>query len=149
MRRLALVLPILALAACEAPMSGPAGPGPDVAMTPFTWKANTPIATRGYDINQCELQGRGLEIGATDAQIAAATASVDEDTRTARVNSCLAQKGYTVTEVPVCRPADYGRGTFMQRPETLPPLETIVCADPSAGGFVSTQPMTMASSAPM
>lgn len=137
MRHIALVPLLFAVAACDVSVPQATRPA-DVAMTPFTWKANTPIATRAYDINECELAGRGLGIGATETEIAMASAETDPAQVAASVRRCLENRGYTVTEKPVCTNADYSRGSFVRRPDILPPLESIICVDPDAGGFVTT-----------
>lgn len=132
-----IAIPLLAftLAACTSPMSLQQRSGP-VAKTPFTWKADTLILTRRNDIFECELAGRGLTPGATEAEVAAATAASDPERVAAFVSRCLANKGYTQVDMPVCTRADYNRGSFVVRPDVLPPLERIRCADPTRGGFI-------------
>ncbi|MHA3980421.1 hypothetical protein ACW9UR_22345 [Halovulum sp. GXIMD14794] len=146
MRKILGALPVAALllSACTPPGTTPGGSQEPVATTPFTYKANTPLVTRAYDINECELAGRGLPPNASQEQIAAASASSDPAQVEAFVKQCLGNKGYTVTELPVCRPSDYERGTLVVRPNVQPALDSIICLDPSQGGMLTTQPPTTA-----
>ncbi|MSU92163.1 hypothetical protein GE300_21755 [Rhodobacteraceae bacterium 2CG4] len=142
MRQIFRTLPVLlTVAACATPpvLQAPSQQ-PPVATTPFTYKANTPLVTRAYDINECELSGRGLPPNATQAEIADATAGTDPAQVASFVQRCLSNKGYTVTELPVCRQADFSRGTLVVRPNVQPPLDSIICLDPSQGGMLTTQP---------
>jgi len=144
-RQILRTIPVLlTVAACATPPVMQTPSQEPVAMTPFTYKANTPLVTRAYDINECELSGRGLPPDATQAQIAAASASSDPAQVEAFVKRCLSNKGYTVTELPVCQPSDYERGTLVVRPNVQPPLASIICLDPSQGGMLTTQPGTQA-----
>lgn len=118
----------LALSACVAPVGGPGTQAPaSVALTPVTWKENTPRATRAYDIEECELNARGVSFGATQEQIAAGTAAVPQAQREAFVQQCLTARGYTVTEKPVCTDAQRATGTLQQGAEFLPPLNSVKC----------------------
>lgn len=137
--RLSPFLPIalLVLSGCDAALLGPVDTGP-VATTPFTWKGNTPREVRAFDINECELAGRGLPPNASPEQIAAASAVIDEDQVATFVNRCLTNKGYVVTELPVCTEADQRRGEFVQGSDVLPPLERIRCLDPARRGMIVT-----------
>jgi hypothetical protein len=126
---------LLGLAGCDVPAGGIAA-GPvartEVAMTPFTYKANTPRAVRAYDLNECELAGRGLPPNADPATVAAATAAIPAAEVEGRVRACLTSKGYLVTELPVCTDADYLTGQIVQSPEVFPPLQAIQCLNPVA-----------------
>ncbi|MEO1551096.1 MAG: hypothetical protein AAFR93_11800 [Pseudomonadota bacterium] len=141
MRKTFAILTIIGLAGCEVPApeapqdTRPAEP---VATTPFTWKGNTPRNVRAFDINECELAGRGLPIDATPEQIEAASAVSNPDDVAAFVQRCLANKGYVQTSLPVCTSQDYLDGEFLQAPEVLPALERIRCLDPVARGMIVT-----------
>ncbi len=140
MRKISAVLAILALAGCEVPTKTSTTPAPEatgpVATTPFTWKGNTPRATRATDIYECEVAGRGLPPTATPEMIEAATAVTDPADVAVFVSRCLANKGYVQTELPVCTSNDYLAGEFMQGMDVLPPLERIRCLDPVARGMI-------------
>ncbi len=125
----------LSLSACAlAPLPGAPTAAP-TAMTPFTWKGNTPRITRGRDINECELAARGLPPNATPEMMAAAVSS--NPAQEARfVRACLTNKGYTVTQLPVCNDALRRGGTLVVQPEILPPLASIRCADPVNRGLI-------------
>lgn len=135
--RLLRFLPValLALSACDVTPLGPVDSGP-VATTPFTWKGDTPREVRAFDINECELAGRGLPPNATPEQIAAAAAVTDDAQVATFVNRCLTNKGYTVTELPVCRDSDHRQGEFVQGADILPPLNRIRCLDPVRRGMI-------------
>ncbi|NNU81955.1 hypothetical protein HMH01_16075 [Halovulum dunhuangense] len=137
MRRLALVPLILSLAACGNALLPPQGGVVEpTATTPFTWKANTPRVTRAYDINECELAGRGLPVDASADEIAAASAESNPDQVAAFVRRCLSNKGYIQTELPVCNDSLRRQGSLVVAPDVLPPLERIRCLDPVARGMV-------------
>lgn len=127
-----------ALAACAPVETAP--PPVERPVTPFTYRASTPLVQRAFDINECELAGRGLPPNASDSQISAATASLDPEQIAVGVRSCLAGRGYTITELPVCLDEDFSRGTLLIRPDVFPPLDSILCLDPSRGGMVTSQP---------
>lgn len=133
----ALPLIAFALSACDVPLAPDAPTGPR-AMSPFTWKANTPRVVRAYDINECETSARGVSSNATAEEIAAASAAADPGQVAAFVRRCLQNKGYTVTEKPVCQASDYRGGQLVQGADVLPPLERIRCVDPVARGIVVT-----------
>ena len=121
-------LALFALAACETalpPVDTRAG------MTPFTWKANTPLDTRAADINECELAARGLPPNADAEMIAASSNRSELAQERAFVRSCLENKGYTITTLPICTTSEKARGRTVTQPEFLPPLESIRCADPA------------------
>ena len=128
---------LLGVAACDAPVSTTIADR-DVAMTPVTWKENTPRIVRLYDINECETLGRGVAPNASPDEIAAATAAMDPKQIAANVTLCLQDKGYLVTEKPVCQPDDFARGEFQSGVDVLPPLDSVVCMDPVNRGFVTT-----------
>ncbi|MEO0912701.1 MAG: hypothetical protein AAFY59_06910 [Pseudomonadota bacterium] len=118
----------LALSACAVPGVGPGTqPTASAALTPVTWKENTPRATRAYDIQECELNARGVSFGATEEEIAAGTQAVPQAQREAFVAQCLRSRGYTVTEKPVCTNAQIQAGTLQQGAEFLPPLNSVKC----------------------
>ncbi|MHA3916641.1 hypothetical protein [Halovulum sp. GXIMD14793] len=135
--RLLHLLPaaLLAVSACDVTSLGPVDTGP-VAMTPFTWKGNTPRDVRAYDINECELAGRGLPPNATAEQIAAASGTANDVQVAKFVNRCLTNKGYIVTEKPVCTEADQNAGEFVQGANIMPPLNRIKCIDPARRGMI-------------
>lgn len=112
----------------------------DAPTTPISYKAGTPRDQRAFDINECELGARGVRPGASAEEIAAGTARTTPERREAYVRACMQDRGYTMTELPVCQPGDRDRGTLVMRPNLLPPLDSIVCLDPSIGGMVTTQP---------
>lgn len=124
----------LALTGCDIPGATSVNTGP-VAMTPFTWKANTPLETRRFDIYECELAGRGLPPNATQ-ELIDLTPVGDPAQVATFVRRCLANKGYTQTELPVCQNADYRAGQFVQGADILPPLQRIRCADPVQRGII-------------
>ncbi len=129
MRSLKLV-PVLcfALAACEIPtIETQTAIAPNQPVTPVTWKTDTPRVQRAADINECELAGRGLTPDATEEEIAAASASVDPGQVEAFVKRCLTQKGYTVTDRPVCTTPQIQSGTFVSGADFLPPLSDVKC----------------------
>ncbi len=133
--KLLSALAVLFVSACDLPsQSGRSVSG--AIVTPFTWKANTPRATIAYDLNECELAGRGLPPNAASSAIAKASASIDQKKIEASVESCLVFKGYTVRDLPVCADNDYSKGTILAKPEVYPPLDTIMCLNPTARQMV-------------
>ncbi len=134
--RLLVVAPLALVSACDVPAGGGVAPTRAVAPTPFTWKANTPRAVRGYDVNECELAGRGLPPNADQASVAAASSALPLEQIEQGVRNCLIGKGYTLTEMPVCTDEDYLTGQVVQSPEVLPPLQSIQCLNPVAKHMV-------------
>ncbi|MEM8872530.1 MAG: hypothetical protein AAGB10_19760 [Pseudomonadota bacterium] len=134
MRRIPTIATVIALtvSACTEPLPTSTEAA---AMTPFTWKADTPRATRGADIFSCELAARGLPPNATPEMIESAVRA-DPEQEASFVRRCLTNKGYTVTELPVCNSRNRGRGQLVVQPDILPPLQSIRCVDPTARGFV-------------
>lgn len=133
--KLVSALTIFCVTACDMPsQTGNSASGKVV--TPFTWKANTPRATVAYDLNECELAGRGLPPNAVSSAIAKASESIDQKQIEAAVESCLVSKGYTVTDLPVCTENDYSKGSILAAPEVYPPLDTIMCLNPIARHMV-------------
>lgn len=128
-------LAIFFVTACD--LTSQTGRSPSgTIVTPFTWKADTPRATIAYDLNECELAGRSLPPNADSAAIAKASESIDQKQIEASVESCLVSKGYTVTDLPVCTDNDYSKGSILAKPEVYPPLETIMCLNPTARHMV-------------
>ena len=128
-------LAIFFVAACDlTSQSGRSASG--TVVTPFTWKANTPRATMAYDLNECELAGRGLPPNAASSAIAKASESIDQKQIEASVKSCLISKSYTVTDLPVCTDNDYAKGSILPKPDVYPPLNTIMCLNPTARHMV-------------
>ena len=133
--KLLSALAILFVAACDlTSQSGRSASG--TIVTPFTWKADTPRAAIAYDLNKCELAGRGLPPNAASSEIAKASESIDQNHIEASVKSCLLSKGYTVTDLPVCTDNDYSKGSILAKPEVYPPLDTIMCLNPTARHMV-------------
>ena len=87
------------------------------------------------DIFSCEFAARGLPPNATQEMIDAAPA-VAPAQQESFVRRCLTNKGYTVTELPVCTDAARARGRLVVQPDVLPPLNQIRCADPTARGLI-------------
>lgn len=127
---------LFALSACDIPVTGPQTPSGPVPVAPVSWKTGITRDQRASELFECELAGRGLRPGATEAEIAQATATSDPAQVERFVKRCLENRGWTVTERPVCTDTDLNRGQFVQRPDFLPPLERVRCVDPSRGGFV-------------
>ncbi len=123
----ALPILVFAVSACTVPTGTTTGPAANTPVAPVTWKEGTPRATRNYDITECELGGRGLDFSATEEQLAAATASVPQAQVATFVKRCLAARGYTQTELPVCTSSQVEQGTLQQLPEFLPPLSSVKC----------------------
>jgi hypothetical protein len=75
-----------------------------------------------------------------EAQINAMAQAVDPAAREKFRSRCLTIKGYTVTERPTCTRNDVQNGIFVRSSDitTLPPLSTVKCFYPEAGGFVTT-----------
>jgi hypothetical protein len=133
--KLVSALAILCVAACDLTSQTSSSPSGKV-VTPFTWKANTPRATVAYDLNECELAGRGLPPNAVPSAIAKASQSIDQKQIEAAVESCLVSKGYTVKDLPVCTDDDYSKGSILAAPEVYPPLDAIMCLNPIARHMV-------------
>lgn len=137
MRLIALALPLIALAACDvAPMGASNEPA---NFTPVIWKTNTPVATRAADREACELAALGVTPNTTPEDLQELIAIADPEQRKRFVDSCMSNKGYTVTEGRVCTAADRSRGQLMvgSTMDDLPPLSAVRCFDPQAGGFVA------------
>ncbi|MEM8786720.1 MAG: hypothetical protein AAGE76_00505 [Pseudomonadota bacterium] len=130
------VAALAALAACDIqPVSVADGPA---AFTPVIWKTDTPAAARRQDRLACNLSAIGASPFATPEEIAALDARVDPGAKTSFVNRCMANKGYTLAEGRVCSAGDRARGqlVFGANLDSLPPLDSVRCFDPAAGGFI-------------
>lgn len=128
------VVTAIALSACTVPNQGGVSTEA-VALTPFTWKGNTPRATRRADISECELAARGLPPNPTPQMLEQAVRG-DPEQEARFVNACLTNKGYTVTDLPVCNDALRAQGQMVVQPDIMPPLQSIRCVDPFVRGFV-------------
>ncbi len=66
--------------------------------------------------------------------------TTDPAQRKVFVDRCMSNKGYSITEGRVCTANDRARGPFVVGGTTdnLPPLSSVRCFDPAAGGFVLT-----------
>ncbi|WP_112323343.1 hypothetical protein [Oceanibium sediminis] len=141
MRRFHTVIPFLfVLSACGATM--PLSTNEPATFTPVIWKENTPVATRAADQQACYLAAVGAGPFTTQEELAELVALADQDVnrKKAFVDRCMSNKGYTVTEGRVCTARDRARGRLVQGSATdnLPPLSSVSCFDPQAGGFVVT-----------
>lgn len=130
---------IAALAGCTQPVpTGLEDPGP-VSTAPVIWKENVTRSTRVADYNECNAAAVGGHPAMPQAQIAALAQQIDPATLENFRNRCLRIKGYTVTERPTCSRDDVQSGIFVRSADidTLPPLNTVRCMYPEAGGFVT------------
>ena len=103
-----------------------------------TWRENTPLGARFSDGLSCELVGLSLPPFASEAEIQTARQFVPPAERDARRDSCMIQRGYSITQEKVCTPAEL-QGQAIQISRTidfLPPLSAVRCFVPSQGGFV-------------
>ncbi len=133
------LIAIALIAGCTTPTNGvPVDPGP-VAMAPVIWKENVSRATRIADYSECNAAAVGGHPAMPQAQIAALAQQIDPETLENFRNRCLRIKGYTVTERPTCSRDDVQSGLFVRSSDidTLPPLGTVKCMYPEAGGFVT------------
>jgi hypothetical protein len=133
---------IAALASCAPtiPTTSVASNAPTTSqMTPVIWKENTPRAIRLGDYRECDSAAVGGRPTMTDAELEALGQNVDPATRAQFRTRCLTIKGYTVTERRTCTRNDVENGIFVNSRdiETLPPLDTVRCMYPEAGGFVT------------
>ena len=110
-----------------------------VSMTPVIWKQNAPRAVRVADYRECDTAAVGGHPSMPEAQINQLAQVVDPAAREKFRTRCLTIKGYTVTERPTCSRDDVQNGIFVRSADitTLPPLSTVKCFYPEAGGFVT------------
>jgi uncharacterized lipoprotein YajG len=135
-----LVLAAFALAACEATVNTSTLPsGPQAAgTTQVTWRENTPVAARVADNRACEAQALGVSPFATDQEIMAAISAISPAQRDANRDACMAARGYTISQQPVCSSQDSANRQVLigREIDFLPPLAAIRCFVPQVGGFV-------------
>ena len=129
-----LTIGALALAAC-APVPAV---DPDTAYRQVIWKPATPVATRGADLQACELAAIGATPGLSQEQIIAAAEVATPAQRRAGLESCLRARGYQIAEFRVCTAEDRAAGPL--RPiltvDNLPPAERVRCYAPEVDGFI-------------
>lgn len=121
----ALTATSLTLMSCTATVTN--NSAPSGAVTPVTWKTDISREVRNADRNDCETLGLGLPPGAAFEEIQAAAAIISPEQRKSVTQRCLRNKGYTISDQPVCSSQQVARGQLVTQADFLPPLSQVRC----------------------